>query len=162
METKIVYLFPPEQWRYWRESTIGVDIKSPEFKKSRHALAGPNTATMAYSLDVDGKTVRVWWVFPELSHIDGVDPPREMETTPFEFVHPARIKIAEPSPVWLPSKDPQRLHARLEKRPERILRRWAEFEYKHRPRVRTKRKPCIVVPLTRWQRAKAWLGRIFT
>jgi hypothetical protein len=150
MEATIIFLFEPSQWRYWRESKITIDTSKPF---AAHALAGPHTATMAYSLDAEGNTVRVWWLFPEASFLDGIDPPRESETIPFEFVHPQRIKLNSPSGPWLPAKDPQRLHARLEKRPERLLRRWAEWEYKHVPRVELPPPP-PEPPKTKWQRFK--------
>lgn len=129
METKIVFLYPPEQWRYWRESQIVADTNAPDFERSRHTIVAPHAATMAYSIDMTtGKTVRVWWVWCDLSHIDGVDPPRELEKIPFEFCHPQRVKLNEPTGPWLPAKDPARLHSRLEKRPERLLRRFQEWE----------------------------------
>jgi hypothetical protein len=151
-ESKIIFLHEPEQWRFWRESRIVVDTNAPGFEKSRHTIVSPYAATMAYSVGPDGKTSRVWWLWAECSHLDGCDPPREMETIAFEFVHPQQIKPSKPSGLWLPSKDPQRLHARLEQRPERLLRRWAEWEYKHTPRVVLPPPE----PKTKWERFKGF------
>src|SRR5262249_49739384 len=88
MEAKIIFLFPAEQFRFLRESQVTVDALAPDFDKSRHTIVAPHAATMAYSIDEAGKTVRVWWLWSDHSHFDGIDPPRDLETIKFEFCHP--------------------------------------------------------------------------
>lgn len=149
MEKQIVYLWNPTQWRFWRESELGASTKTKHFLEERHRLGPPGSATMAYSVDEDGYTKRIWWTWPPLSHVDGVDPPHELDRTPFKFIAPASIKPNEPSQQWEPLRVPAKLRNRLDKRPTNLMTRWEKWTYRNRPRV--------VRAKTRF----GWLRRLF-
>jgi len=148
-ENQIVFLWPPEQFRYWRESEISVPTSGNQFLIDRHKRGPDGSATMAYSVDEEGQTCRCWWLFgPQL---DGVDPPNELDSTPFKFVDPKSIKLNAASSPWRPLSHPSLMRGRLTQKPENLTRRWAQWEYRHRPRV---------IP-TRWQVLVSWFGELW-
>ena len=148
-ENQIVFLWPPEQFRYWRESTISVPASGNQFLiEGRHKLGPDGSATMAYSV-ADGQTVRYWWLW-QPSQCDGIDPPHELDSTPFKFVDPKSIKLNAASSPWRPLSHTSLMRGRLTQPPINLLRRWGEWECRHRPRIPT-----------RWQRFVSWCSGLW-
>jgi hypothetical protein len=152
MEKQIVFLWPPEQFRFWRESEKSVSATGTQFLcERRHRLGPDGSATMAYSVDEEDQTCRVWWVWGP-QQLDGIDPPVDRDETPFLFVDPKTIKPNAASSPWRPLTVPSLMRGRLMQPPVNLMRRWAQWEYRNRPRI---------IP-TKWQRFTSWLRGLLT